>query len=145
MEYHITPFSAGAAWFSRPYLGTYQTRYFDRSINDIEYVCTPFFCCCLSAPLPLPTCRYGSDSGSDSDDDGPDDGREGIAAFDTDIIAGDAQAGCKEARLSTLQASRLLVLMSHARTCPGRHANPQHADVCRSTKFLMLHMRDCNG
>ena len=92
-----------------------------------------------------PRRRYGSDSCSDSDDDGPDDAREGIAAFDTDIIAGDAQAGCKEARLSTLQASRLLVLMSHARTCPGRHANPQHADVCRSTKFLMLHMRDCNG
>eukprot|EP00903_Cladosiphon_okamuranus_P014105 g13111.t1 len=88
---------------------------------------------------------YGSDSCSDSDDDRPDDGREGLAAFDTDIIAGDAQAGCKEARLSTLQASRLLVLMSHARTCPGRHANPQHADVCRSIKFLMLHMRDCNG
>lgn len=107
-----------------------------RSIN----LC--FWCCFFSSFLPG---RYGSDSCSDSDDDGPDDGREGIAAFDTDIIAGDAQPGCKEARLSTLQASRLLVLMSHARTCPGRHANPQHADVCRSTKFLMLHMRDCNG
>lgn len=101
------------------------------------------------APPPTPPphpIRYGSDSYSDSDDDGPDDpGREGIAAFDTDVIAGDAQAGCKEARLSTFQASRLLVLMSHARTCPGRHANPQHAEVCRSTKFLMLHMRDCTG
>ncbi|CAM9595980.1 unnamed protein product [Ectocarpus sp. 8 AP-2014] len=90
---------------------------------------------------------YGSDSCSDSDDDVTDDGREreGIAAFDTDIIAGDSQAGCKEGRLSTFQASRLLVLMSHARTCPGRHANPKHAEVCRSTKFLMLHMRDCTG
>ncbi|CAN0116912.1 unnamed protein product, partial [Ectocarpus fasciculatus] len=48
-------------------------------------------------------------------------------------------------RLSTFQASRLLVLMSHARTCPGHHANPKHAEVCRSTKFLMLHMRDCTG
>ncbi|CAB1116818.1 unnamed protein product [Ectocarpus sp. CCAP 1310/34] len=90
---------------------------------------------------------YGSDSCSDSDDDVTDDDREreGIAAFDTDIIAGDSQAGCKEGRLSTFQASRLLVLMSHARTCPGRHANPKHAEVCQSTKFLMLHMRDCTG
>lgn len=87
--------------------------------------------------------RYGSDSCSDSDDD--DDCKEGIAAFDTDVVAGDASVGCPEGRLSTFQASRLLVLMAHARTCPGRHAKAQHADVCRSTKFLMLHMRDCTG
>merc|ERR1711998_46795 len=43
------------------------------------------------------------------------------------------------------EASKLLVLMCHARTCTGIHASQKHADVCKSTKFLMLHIRDCNG
>lgn len=43
------------------------------------------------------------------------------------------------------EASKLLVLMCHARTCTGIHVSQKHADVCKSTKFLMLHIRDCNG
>lgn len=43
------------------------------------------------------------------------------------------------------EASKLLVLMCHSRTCTGIHASQKHADICKSTKFLMLHIRDCNG
>ena len=48
-------------------------------------------------------------------------------------------------RLDPTQAAKLLVLMEHARGCSGSHADAQHAQVCRSTKFLMLHIRDCDG
>eukprot|EP00612_Vaucheria_litorea_P000053 CAMPEP_0171452744 /NCGR_PEP_ID=MMETSP0945-20130129/728_1 /TAXON_ID=109269 /ORGANISM="Vaucheria litorea, Strain CCMP2940" /LENGTH=409 /DNA_ID=CAMNT_0011977469 /DNA_START=24 /DNA_END=1250 /DNA_ORIENTATION=- len=48
-------------------------------------------------------------------------------------------------QLDPIQAAKLLVLMGHARDCPGYHANARHAEVCQSTKFLMLHIRDCNG
>ena len=43
------------------------------------------------------------------------------------------------------EASKLLVLMCHARTCTGVHKSAKHAEICKSTKFLMLHIRDCNG
>lgn len=51
----------------------------------------------------------------------------------------------EESALSTSQASKLLVLMSHARTCPGFHKNRKAAEICRATKFMMLHVRDCDG
>jgi len=50
-----------------------------------------------------------------------------------------------EGLLATEEASKLLVLMCHARSCTGAHASPKHAEICKSTKFLMLHIRDCNG
>ena len=43
------------------------------------------------------------------------------------------------------EASKLLVLMIHARTCSGLHTSKKHADICNSTKLLMLHIRDCKG
>jgi hypothetical protein len=50
-----------------------------------------------------------------------------------------------EGALQRDEASKLLVLMCHARTCTGSHASAKHADICKSTKFLMLHIRDCKG
>lgn len=50
-----------------------------------------------------------------------------------------------EGMLAQEDASKLLVLMSHARECLGYHSSPEHEEICRSTKFLMLHLRDCNG
>ena len=50
-----------------------------------------------------------------------------------------------EGLLAAEEASKLLVLMCHARSCTGAHASPKHAEICKSTKFLMLHIRDCNG
>ncbi|CAJ1966554.1 unnamed protein product [Cylindrotheca closterium] len=47
--------------------------------------------------------------------------------------------------LSEDHASRLLVLMQHSSTCPCRHKSKRHRDVCRSVKYLMLHVRDCPG
>lgn len=51
----------------------------------------------------------------------------------------------EEGAMAAHQAARLMVLMGHARTCPGLHKSPEHAEVCRATKFLMLHIRDCDG
>eukprot|EP00984_Skeletonema_dohrnii_P024004 scaffold13115_cov139-Skeletonema_dohrnii-CCMP3373.AAC.2 len=51
----------------------------------------------------------------------------------------------KGEQLSDDQARRLLVLIEHASTCPGRHQCPKHRNVCHSTKYLMLHVRDCTG
>ena len=48
-------------------------------------------------------------------------------------------------KLTPEQASRLLILMDHASSCPGRHKSAKHLDVCNSVKFLMLHVRDCPG
>lgn len=50
-----------------------------------------------------------------------------------------------EGLLSKEEASRLLVLMCHARGCSGVHSSPKHTEICKSTKFLMLHIRDCKG
>ena len=47
--------------------------------------------------------------------------------------------------LENREASRLLVLMAHASTCPCRHQNESQREVCRSTKWMMLHVRDCPG
>jgi hypothetical protein len=47
--------------------------------------------------------------------------------------------------LSDEHASRLLILMSHAATCPCHHISSQHQEVCISTKYMMLHVRDCPG
>ncbi len=47
--------------------------------------------------------------------------------------------------LSDDHAARLLVLMAHASTCPCRHKLTKHRDVCMSTKYMMLHVRDCPG
>lgn len=43
------------------------------------------------------------------------------------------------------EASRLLILMGHASTCPCQHKSHEHRDTCRSVKWMMLHVRDCPG
>jgi peptidoglycan hydrolase-like protein with peptidoglycan-binding domain len=47
--------------------------------------------------------------------------------------------------LSEEDASRMLVVMAHASTCPCHHKLTRHRDVCKSAKFMMLHVRDCPG
>jgi TAZ zinc finger len=67
-----------------------------------------------------------------------DDGRESEVEADIKVFDG-------QGLLAQEEASKLLVLMCHARTCNSVHASPKHAEICRSTKFLMLHLRDCSG
>ena len=43
------------------------------------------------------------------------------------------------------EAARLLILMSHASTCPCKHKSRRHREICLSTKYMMLHVRDCPG
>ncbi|CAM9285607.1 unnamed protein product, partial [Phaeothamnion confervicola] len=75
-----------------------------------------------------------SESGSDDEDDGGGSGG-----------GGDLDGGLLGLTLEPSQAAKLLVLMCHARECPGLHKSKNHQEVCRSTKFLMLHIRDCSG
>ena len=44
--------------------------------------------------------------------------------------------------LTAQESVALLQLFAHARACPGQHESAEHAEVCRSAKFLMLHVRD---
>lgn len=98
------------------------------------------------------------DSGEDGDqDDYSDedeyevDGIDGGEVEDGATEGGDGMAPAEEKAfdgeglLAKEEASKLLVLMCHARTCNGSHASPKHAEICKSTKFLMLHIRDCKG
>ncbi|GAX18384.1 hypothetical protein FisN_15Lh321 [Fistulifera solaris] len=48
-------------------------------------------------------------------------------------------------KFSDSESARLLNLMLHASTCPCRHKSSNHYDVCRSAKWMMLHVRDCPG
>ena len=48
-----------------------------------------------------------------------------------------------EGNLSPDKASKLLVLMCHAKSCNGTHTTPANAKTCMTTKRLMLHLRDC--
>ena len=57
----------------------------------------------------------------------------------------DAHPFDDEGYLQVDVASKLLLLMCHARTCSGLHQNSTHSQVCLSTKYIMLHIRDCNG
>lgn len=81
---------------------------------------------------------YGEGIDDSGDDESYDDGIDDDISVEEEIFDG-------EGMLNREEASKLLVLMCHARTCTGEHQSPQHAEVCKSTKFLMLHLRDCRG
>jgi len=42
-------------------------------------------------------------------------------------------------------AAKLLILIGHAATCPCQHKSEKQRDICRSVKYMMLHVRDCPG
>jgi len=127
-----------------------------------------------------------SDSGSDSDLSDISDGDLSEGFFDSDFeelenigALSPAEQSENESfgieyngpKLADEETSRLLVLMSHASTCPGRyvscclstgsfsciciytlvgflfysHIHAKHRDVCSSVKYMMLHVRDCPG
>ena len=46
---------------------------------------------------------------------------------------------------SNEHAAKLLILIGHAATCPCQHKSEKQRDVCRSVKYMMLHVRDCPG
>lgn len=77
---------------------------------------------------------------SDSDDSEMDQNTPAAQALNEDF--GKNYTGPK---FNEYDASRLLILMSHASTCPGRHKVDKHRDCCTNIKFMMLHVRDCTG
>ena len=70
-----------------------------------------------------------TETDSDTDDDGSDE-------------FGESYSGPK---FTPEEARKIVVLLDHARNCPGRHKSPRHREVCQSAKYMMLHVRDCNG
>lgn len=102
--------------------------------------------------------------GEGIEDSGDDEGDDSEEYTDDEEVDGEIDEGLDEGRSSNAdltkiedsffdgegllakdEASKLLILMCHARTCSGRHSSPKHEEICRSTKFLMLHIRDCKG
>ena len=102
---------------------------------------------------------YDTDEGIEVDDEDVLPGGEiegsggaGGVQYDNEVIEHSELEVKKEAYpfdqdglLEQQQASKLLVLMTHARTCSGVHSSTKHAEICNSTKYLMLHIRDCTG
>ena len=84
------------------------------------------------------------DSGDEMCDDDDSDS-DSIVEEDAEERARDAYPFDDEGLLTADDASKLLVLMCHARTCNGHHSSKKHSEICKSTKYLMLHIRDCNG
>ena len=100
------------------------------------------------------SCDDGEDDDSEGEEDdvggggGPGGDNEGggnPSELDQEELKRDVHPFDGEGLLAAEEASKLLVLMCHARSCTGAHASPKHAEICKSTKFLMLHIRDCNG
>ena len=73
----------------------------------------------------------GWESESDSDSDS-----------DTGEDFGQTYEGPK---FTSEESNKLVRLFAHARTCPGKHKSEKHMEVCQSVKFMMLHIRDCQG
>ncbi|KAL3822038.1 hypothetical protein ACHAXA_007831, partial [Cyclostephanos tholiformis] len=96
---------------------------------------------------------YNYDESSDDDDDeiplagggGSDDEEVDSTIMEELVEREEFGYEYKGETLSEDQARRLLVLIEHASTCPGRHLSAEHRNVCHSTKYLMLHVRDCSG
>jgi hypothetical protein len=85
------------------------------------------------------------ESGEEDERDRNEDGQCGEGYQCDSDDCGDVYPFDGEGLLSKEQASLLLVLFNHARTCTGIHSNAKQTEVCRSVQFLMLHIRDCNG
>mmetsp|Transcript_44430 Transcript_44430/g.100452 ORF Transcript_44430/g.100452 Transcript_44430/m.100452 type:complete len:711 (-) Transcript_44430:440-2572(-) len=96
----------------------------------------------LSGGAAGPHESLGGHGGVGQDGDGEEHGSaSGSGAEDDEEVP----LGDEASRLPTAQAAKLLVLIAHARSCPGHHASRQHSEVCKSVKYLMLHIRDCCG
>ena len=89
---------------------------------------------------------YG-DISTDDDIDSLDSEMDGFEALSPADRAEQERFGADYSgpRLEDREASRLLILMAHASTCPCQHTSHRHAETCRSTKWMMLHVRDCPG
>ena len=91
------------------------------------------------------------DSGEEDSEESDDDGFGGPGGSETDELDECAEAAKapeafnQEGLLRHTEAAQLLLLMCHARTCAGLHSSEPQAGVCRSIKYLLLHLRDCEG
>jgi len=87
------------------------------------------------------------DISTDDDMDSLDSEMDGLDALSPSDRAEQERFGADYSgpRLENREASRLLILMAHASTCPCQHNSHEHAETCRSVKWMMLHVRDCPG
>ena len=90
------------------------------------------------------------DSGDDECGGGSEEDEEVEKEDDDEAVAAAAQADLEDLRsdvhpfdgeglLAAEQASKLLVLMCHARSCTGAHASPKHAEICKVRFKEVLH------
>lgn len=103
----------------------------------------------IDITLPANTMDYHpallAEEGDDDDED-----EVGVGGAVDEFRGEDEEAMCvpeedDEAALTLAQASQLLGLLSHARACPGHHKTERAKSLCTSVKYVMLHVRDCDG
>lgn len=77
-------------------------------------------------------CEGGSEDEEDAEKDEDDEAVAAAAAeADQDDLRSDVHPFDGEGLLAAEEASKLLVLMCHARSCTGIHASPKHAEICK--------------
>jgi transcription elongation factor Elf1 len=77
-------------------------------------------------------CEGGSEDEEDAEKDEDDEAVAAAAAeADQDDLRSDVHPFDGEGLLAAEEASKLLVLMCHARSCTGLHASPKHAEICK--------------
>jgi transcription elongation factor Elf1 len=80
-------------------------------------------------------CEGGSEDEEDAEKDEDDEAAAAAAAeADQDDLRSDVHPFDGEGLLAAEEASKLLVLMCHARSCTGLHASPKHAEICKVRK-----------
>ena len=84
-------------------------------------------------------CEAGSEEEEEVEKEEDDDAVAAAAEADEEDLKRDVHPFDGEGLLAVEEASKLLVLMCHARSCTGQHASPKHAEICKvrhSNKYL---------
>ena len=84
-------------------------------------------------------CEGGSEEEDEVEKEEDDEAVAAAAAeADQEDLRRDVHPFDGEGLLAVEEASKLLVLMCHARSCSGHHASPKHAEICKVRDTLVL-------
>lgn len=76
-------------------------------------------------------CEGGSEEEDEAEKDFDEEAVAAAAEADQDDLRNDVHPFDGEGLLAVEEASKLLVLMCHARSCTGVHASPKHSEICK--------------
>ena len=76
-------------------------------------------------------CEGGSEEEDEAEKDFDEEAVAAAAEADQDDLRNDVHPFDGEGLLAAEEASKLLVLMCHARSCTGIHASPKHSEICK--------------